>query len=357
MPRSKIIGSQPNLGRRNLIVNGGFEIDQRNSLTTPVTSASTLYPKSVDGNWFGVEQTGGQISTGKVADAPVGTGLKSSYKITVTSADTSLGATERMCPTQGIEASTWQHLEWHTANAKPITVQFWVKCSVTGTFGFSFRTAGAGMSYTHPYTINSANTWEKKIFTILGPTSLLGGSVGSGNAIYYYIIFGLGLGTNYDTGADNTWTAVGNGQGRSAHTNLMATNGATWQMTGFQIEEGTNHSDFEHRTVAEELALCQRYFYRYEASIVEWIYCEGNAAAHKFWYFRLPVEMRATPSFSHNFTHSTSNGIQISSIALQGQSNNRILVRVYYSQANGSNNTMHHTDGWNDSYAYASAEF
>ena len=143
---------------KNLIVNGNFEVDQRQSLATPVTSASTQYPRSVDGNWMCVEQTDGQISVGKVADAPAGTGLQSSLKVTVTSADTSLAAAQRMCPTQSVEASYWQHLDWHTTNAKPIAVQFWVKSSITGTFGFTFRTGGAGMSYTHPYTISSANT-------------------------------------------------------------------------------------------------------------------------------------------------------------------------------------------------------
>ena len=248
---------------KNLIVNGNFEVDQRGTLASPATSASTNYPRSVDANWLGVEQTDGQISLGKVADAPAGTGLQSSFKVTVTSADTSLAAGQRVCPSHSVEASTWQHLDWHTTNAKPIAVQFWVKSSITGTFGFTFRTGGAGMSYTHPYTISSANTWEKKTFTVAGPTSVLGGSVGSGNGIMYYIVFGLGLGTSFDTGANGAWTAVGNGQGRSSHTSLIATNGATWQMTGFQIEEGTVHSDFVHEPFEENLRKCQRYFYKF----------------------------------------------------------------------------------------------
>ena len=316
MPLSKI--QLPTLGTNlsNLIVNGNFEVDQRGSLGTPVTSASTNYPRSVDGNWMCVEQTDGQISVGKVADAPSGTGLKSSFKVTVTSADTSLAAAQRMAPTHSIEASTWQHLEWHTANAKSIAVQFQVKCSVAGTYGFTFRTSGSGMSYTHPYTISSANTWEKKTFTIPGPTSLLGGSVGSGNNLFYYIIFGLGLGTDFDTGANDAWTAVGNGQGRSSHTNLMATNNATWQLTGFQIEEGNSHSEFQHETFNENLMRCQRYYQNSfehgnapgtstdsDDSQLTTSWTDGNAPFPPF-----PTTMRAKPTITFRARNQTATG-------------------------------------------------
>ena len=138
-----------------------------------------------------------------------------SQKVTVTTADTSLASDNRLCPTQGTEGYDWNRLEWGTATAKTVAVQFWVKSSVIGTYGFSIRTGSGGMSYTQPYTISSANTWEKKTFTIAGPTSILGGSVSATNGTAWYLIFGLGFGSGFDTGADTTWTAVGNGQGRS----------------------------------------------------------------------------------------------------------------------------------------------
>jgi len=282
---------------KNLIVNGNFEVDQRGSLASPVTSASSTYPRSVDGNWMGVEVTDGQISMGKVADAPAGTGLQSSLKVTVTSADTSLAANQRCQASHSIEASTWQHLDWHTSNAKPIAVQFWVKSSITGTFGFTFRTGGAGMSYTHPYTISSANTWEKKTFTIAGPTSVLGGSVGSSTDIFYYVIFALGIGTDFDTGANGAWTAVGNGQGRSSHTSLIGTNGATWQMTGFQIEEGTIHSEFKHESFAENLEKCQRYFVNCGKWFVQG-YGYGTGSDGSGSPLMFPTRMRAAPTIT-----------------------------------------------------------
>ena len=246
-------------GGKNLIINGGMQVDQRNTLGSPNTGG---FIRSVDGNWFCAEGTDGAVTYEQIADAPAASGLVYSQKVTVTTADSVLASNQRLCPTQGVEGYDWNRLKWGTSEAKPATVQFWVKSSVTGTYGFSLRTGVNGMSYTQPYTISSANTWEYKTFTVAGPTSILGGSVSATNGTAWYLIFGLGFGAGFDTGVDNTWAAVSNGQGRAAHTNLMATNGATWQLTGFQIEVGSVATDFEHRSYGEELALCQRYFER-----------------------------------------------------------------------------------------------
>ena len=292
-----------NGGRKNLIINGGMQIDQRGTLGSPDTGT---FMRSVDGNWFCPEASDGAASYEQIADAPSGTGLSYSQKVTVTTADTSLASDNRLCPTQGTEGYDWNRLEWGTATAKTVAVQFWVKSSVIGTYGFSIRTGSGGMSYTQPYTISSANTWEKKTFTIAGPTSILGGSVSATNGTAWYLIFGLGFGSGFDTGADTTWTAVGNGQGRAAHTNLLATNGATWQLTGFQIEEGSVATDFEHRSFGEELALCQRYYSKSDVygtapaqgsdsnSIAVVVDMSGNLMRTEPIFF--PVQMRASPT-------------------------------------------------------------
>jgi len=292
--------SQTPYGRRNLIVNGAMEIDQRNTLGSANTSAANSFVRSVDGNWFCVEATDGQCSYEQVADAPAGTGLRFSQKVTVTSTDTSLAAAQRFVPTQGTEGYTWNNLMWHTSNAKNVTVQFWVKSSVTGTYGFTIRTGGAGYSYCQPYTISSANTWEKKTFIISAPTSLPNGSVSNTNGTAYYLIFGLGIGSDFDVGADEIWTNVANGQGRTSHTNLMATNGATWQLTGFQIEAGDTATPFEHRSYGEELQLCKRYYQTYgggDAYEHLPFYVLGNGTVANF-NWGLPVEMRTVPSLS-----------------------------------------------------------
>ena len=304
-----------NMMGKNLIINGAMQIDQRGTLGSPNTGT---FMRSVDGNWFCPEASDGAASYEQIADAPAGTGLSYSQKVTVTTADASLASDNRLCPTQGTEGYDWNRLEWGTATAKTVAVQFWVKSSVTGTYAFSIRTGGAGMSYTQPYTISSANTWEKKTFTIAGPTSILGGSVSATNGTAWYLIFGLGFGSGFDTGADTTWTAVADGQGRAAHTNLLATNGATWQLTGFQIEEGSVSTDFEHRAYAEELALCRRYFQKSYGD-QSGHYGGTNAGANCATFysdaatgyhggFRFPVEMRAAPTMSFwtkNGTHTS----------------------------------------------------
>jgi hypothetical protein len=289
-----------NLGRRNLIINGAMEIDQRNTLGSANTSAASSFVKSVDGNWFCIESTDGQCSYEQVVDAPAGTGLRFSQKVTVTSTDTSLAAAQRFVPTQGTEGYTWNNLMWHTSNAKNVAVQFWVKSSVTGTYGFTIRTGGAGYSYCQPYTISSANTWEKKTFIISAPTSLPNGSVSNTNGVAYYLIFGLGLGSDFDVGADEIWTNVANGQGRTSHTNLLATNGATWQLTGFQIEAGDTSTPFEHLSYGEELSLCQRYYFeerkpQYGTFAVGRVF---NSQTPQFDY-KFPTPMRTLPSVSN----------------------------------------------------------
>ena len=161
--------------------------------------------------------------------------------------------------------------------------------------------------------------------------------------------------SNYLTSSTNQWTTAGD-YGATGDLQICGVNGRYIQFTGVQLEAGDVATTFENRSWAEELVLCHRYFFRYQASIVEWVYCESNYLSHKFWWYPLPQEMRASPSWSHAFTHSTSNGVTISNLTLQGQSKNRILTRVHYSGNSGSSNTMHHTDGWNGEYCYADAE-
>ena len=299
-------------GRKNLIINGGMQIDQRNTLGSPNTGG---FIRSVDGNWFCAEATDGAATYEQIADAPAASGLVYSQKVTVTTADSALASNQRLCNNQGVEGYDWNRLKWGTSEAKPATVQFWVKSSVTGTYGFSLRTGVNGMSYTQPYTISSANTWEYKTFTVAGPTSILGGTVSATNGTAWYLIFGLGFGAGFDTGVDNTWAAVGNGQGRAAHTNLTATNGATWQLTGFQIEVGSVATDFEHLSYGEDLALCQRYYQIFEGATGE---ASGSTSVELSYQYT--TQMRAGPTASassalkvekHNVTQYTASSASV----------------------------------------------
>jgi hypothetical protein len=244
-------------GNRNRIINGDMRIDQRNNGS--VVTAATGYQYPVD-RWRSFDNllTGGW-SVQRVADAPVG--FTSSFKLTVTTAQSSFTAGELgvLCE-QPIEGNNVSDLSFGTASAKTITISFWVKSSITGTFAFTvFNNNGASIDRTYPttYAISSANTWEYKTITIAGDTT---GTWQTGTGVGMYVAF-EGYGASDQFGTANTWNAGAKFLAPGI-VNLFATNGATWQVTGVQLEAGTVATPFERRFIGQELALCQRYYYK-----------------------------------------------------------------------------------------------
>lgn len=240
-----------NAGRRNLIINGNMMIDQRNSASSPITSGARAY--AVD-RWSCEKVGGGAFTLGQSSTAP--TGFKYSLLATVTTADTSIASSDIYWLEHRIEGYNTAHLEWGTANAKPVTLSFWVKSSVTGTYSVAVSN---GIVYASEYTINTANTWEYKTITISGATnSSYSGSTTTGTGITWR--FALACGTNYAITPD-TWS-TGDKVGSTNQVNWMNTLSNTFYLTGVQLEVGKVATPFEHRSYGEELALCQRYFYR-----------------------------------------------------------------------------------------------
>jgi hypothetical protein len=240
-------------GFKNRIINGAMVIDQRN-VGNAVASSTSAYAYMTD-KFAVASSTDGGVSSQQVSDAP--TGFTKSLKVTVTTADSSLSAAQRTVINHGFEGLNMADLNWGTNTAKSVTLSFWVKSSVTGTFSVSFRTGNAGTSYTAPYTIIQANTWEYETITIPGATI---GTWVTDNTTWAYLIFSLGIGSDYNTGTLNSWVSVSNGQGSTSHTSLMSTLNATWQVTGVQLEVGTQATSFDYRPYGAELQLCQRYF-------------------------------------------------------------------------------------------------
>jgi len=245
-------GNSP-FGFKNRIMNGAMVIDQRN-VGNAVTSSTSAYAYMTD-KFAVASSTDGGVSSQQVSDAP--TGFTKSLKVTVTTADASLSAAQRTVINHGFEGLNMADLNWGTGTAKPVTLSFWVKSRVVGTYSVSFRTGNAGTSYTAPYTIIQANTWEYETITIPGPTI---GTWVTDNTTWAYLIFSLGIGSDYNTGTTNSWVNVSNGQGSTSHTSLMSTLNATWQVTGVQLEVGTQATSFDWRPLNIELAMCQRYF-------------------------------------------------------------------------------------------------
>jgi hypothetical protein len=156
---------------------------------------------------------------------------------------------------QKIEGFNVSDFAWGTANAAPVTLSFWVRSSLTGTFGGSFQNNAANRSYPFSYTISSANTWEQKSITVAGDTS---GTWLANNSVGIQIAFGLGYGSTY-SGTAGAW-AAGNFLSATGATSVVGTSGATLYITGVQLEKGTTATSFDYRPYGTELQLCQRYY-------------------------------------------------------------------------------------------------
>jgi hypothetical protein len=235
-------------GFRNRIINGDMRIDQRNAGAAVTVGGS--YP--VDR--FSMQNiTDGAFSAQR--DTTVPAGFINSVKITITAADTSLTGTQNLIIFQRIEGFNAADLGWGTASAQNVTLSFWVRSSLTGTFGGAIRNNGGTRSYPYAYTISSANTYEYKTITIPGDTS---GTWLTDSGIGMQVDFSLGAGPDR-TGTAGVW-AAGNFISTTGATSVVGTSGATFYITGVQLEAGSVATPFERRPYGTELALCQRYF-------------------------------------------------------------------------------------------------
>ena len=282
-------GSQ---GFKNKIINGAMMIDQRN--------AGASY-SAVDGGFsvdrWKVASFDSSAQTGKFTvqqSSTVPTGFSKSLLVT-SSAATSFGSGAVYWIAQFIEGFNTADLDFGLATAKTVTLSFWVRSSLTGTFAGSILNNGNDRSYPFTYTINSANTFEYKTVTITGDTS---GTWTRDSSIGLRVLFNLGHGSTYTTTA-NAW-ASGYYGSVTGTTNLLATNGATLYITGVQLEKGTTASSFEFRSYGKELMLCQRYFYKMNVTSATGGSFGGGVQGSTRCdiVINYPVEMRATPTFS-----------------------------------------------------------
>ena len=246
-------------GRRNLIINGAMQVAQRGtSFSIAHDGDRQSYPVDRFRFIMDTAMDSYDATVAQVADAP--DGFASSLKITTGTAETGPDAEEYIFVEHRVEAQNLQQLNYGSASAQTMTFSFWVKSSITGTFGMSFYTPDSNRVIGKQYTINSADTWEYKTITIEGDTS--GSGIPNDNGEGLRIIWWLLAGSDF-TGTDNTnWIDfVGTGYGDAVEQNGVGTTaGATWQITGVQLEVGTVATPFEHRSYGEELALCQRYY-------------------------------------------------------------------------------------------------
>jgi hypothetical protein len=236
---------------RNRIINGDMRIDQRNA------GASV----SISAYGYGLDRWGYQCSGGGVWSSQrttvVPAGYVNSLGLTVTTADASIGSTDVYQLFQKVEGFNVSDLGFGTANAQTITVSFWVRSSVTGTYSASLQNNAFNRGYVATFTVNAANTWEYKTLTVTGDTS---GTWTTDNSIGMQFAIDLGSGSATNITAGSWQTVTTSALRTSGSVNWIATNGATFYITGVQLEVGTAATPFERRQYGQELALCQRYY-------------------------------------------------------------------------------------------------
>ena len=334
-PDNSVQATAPRVGMVNRVINGGMVVDQRNA-GAAVTTGTYVY--GVDRFWL-VNQTDGAFSIQQVTDAP--TEFTNSLKVTVTTADASLSSAQRFVINQGLEGFNMADLAYGTANAKTVTLSFWVKSSVTGSYSVGLRAGDVvnGAAYVTSYVVNNANTWEYKTITITGSTI---GTWATTNACWAYLIFNLGIGSDFNITA-NTWVAGANGQGISSDTSLVGTNSATWQITGVQLQKGSTATDFEYVDYGSQLQQCQRYYYRNTNAN-----SSNNTSSFGFGVsvsttrsdiqMTFPVTMRSSPTFNYGgspiVTDSISYNLAVSSIA--SQYTNYQTARIFLNHASSA---------------------
>jgi len=248
MTTSDGVSSSGLYGFKNRIINGAMVIDQRNAGAS-VTPTASQY--SLD-RWSLSLTASSKFSFQKSSTAP--TGFSNSLLFTSLSAY-SVGAGDFFLANQWIEGFNTADLAWGTANAKTVTLSFQVYSSLTGTFGGCITNSAQSYSYPFTYTVSSANTWTQITVTIAGPTS--GTWIGSTNGRGLGVWFSLGTGSTY-SGTAGSWASA-NYYSATGATSVVGTNGATFYITGVQLEKGSTATSFDYRPYGTELQLCQRY--------------------------------------------------------------------------------------------------
>jgi hypothetical protein len=247
------INGGPLAGTRNRIINGDMRIDQRNAGAAVTVNTNPVY--TLD-RWYGGKNgTVNNPTFQRSTVAPVG--FTNSLLVTAGTGVTPASG-DFLFLSQSIEGFNFSDLGWGAAGAQAITLSFWVRSSLTGSFGVGLRNGSANRAYIASYAINAANTWEYKTVTIPGDTT---GTWATDNTLACGVFFDLGNGATFSSSA-GSWQASNLLGGLTGGVKLAATTGATFYLTGVQLEAGSVATPFERRSYGQELALCQRYYER-----------------------------------------------------------------------------------------------
>jgi len=293
-----LIGSQTALSDRNMIINGAMQVAQRATSKTNVGPNGTGEGYTVLDR-FEISLSGDQVSTfSQSTDAP--SGFSNSAKIEVTTADTSLAATQFWHLRYNFEGQDLQSLAKGTSDAKAFTISFYVKSNKTGVYTVGLGDLDNDRQNALSYTINSANTWERKSLTFNPDTT---GTFNNDNNKSMRINFALLGGADLKSGTFFNGTWGGDVDANAVHpsqVNLADTVGNEWYITGVQMELGEQATPFEHRSFGDELARCQRYYHK-NGSASFHRYAYQYVSTHRMVDIRHPVDMRASPTATVTF--------------------------------------------------------
>lgn len=281
--------------KRNRIINGNMLIDQRNAGAS-ITPTDGQY--SVD-RWqfsvgaaskFTAQQNAGSVTPPSGFTNYLGITSSSSY---------SIGAAEGFGVKQRVEGYNVADLGWGAAGASTITISFWVRSSLTGTFGGVLFNASATRFYVFSYTISAANTWEQKSFTVAGDTS---GTWNKTSDVGIEVFFCFGAGSSRTT-TPGSWGSTLY-LGPTGQTSVVGTNGATFYVTGVQLEVGTVATPYERQIYSDQLAQCQRYYFKQTSATLR-VYLDSTISNDRWFSFAFPVSMRSTPTLTATVSSGT----------------------------------------------------
>ena len=350
------------VGRKNMVINGGMYINQRNGTNSVTIPNATGGSYQLD-RWAVNEATGGSVSVNMDGDPPnypEVSMFSKAMQIACSGTDTSMGSTENLHFFQNIEGYNIVNLGWGTRNAKPVTLSFWVKTNVPGYYCVGLENNGTDRCCIKQFYHNGSSMWQKFVLTYPGCGD---GTWVTNNGCGIRLRFCLASGTQYDDGVEGQWVTTDELVIGENQANFMSSTSNRFFITGVQLEEGSVATPFENRSYTDELALCQRYFAVYHPTSQERIYIEGSNSTHRWWEHPIPPGMRTEPAITKGGTCSTLNigiagSLTINSLSVTGVDNGgasgtthpgsmgNVSYRVSTTGGGGSQYSVRHTDGW-----------
>ena len=284
------------LGNRNLIINGTMEVSQRGTSAVVTSDGSNEGYNTVD-RWQTIfaGSAGGALSTEQSSDAP--DGFFKSVLLKCTTASTSLSGSEHVLFSQKLEGQNLSSLEWGKTSPKSVTFSWYMKAVNPKTLAAQLTTpVGSGRYFLKKFT--PTTSWARYSFTIPGDSV----ATTTANAEGLALRFGLSIGSSMQQAADSTaWSSAAK-HGVSGQGNFLDSTSNQLFITGVQLEVGSVVTDFEHRSYAQELALCQRYYYQYYEGSEDGYYFYQYVSSNRMMDIQHPVPMRAdpTPTITYN---------------------------------------------------------